>query len=896
MNNRKILNLLIQIDKGYIPTPEEQDTLGEVEELNWASFGLKEIPHSISLLQNLHQLIVWDNELSIIPEEMCSLNCLTDLILQGNNLNKLPKNFSNLENLNVLFLGGNPWSDFPEQIRSLKNLVTLNLNGCHFREIPEWILDFNLPFTFSEYDEGIILKNVSITTPNVSLFYQPRESIQKYYQRLKEHSQIIRETKTIFLGDGGVGKTYTIDRIINREIQLRAGYKTDITKGISITHKDFEVDNKVITIHFWDFGGQQIMHSMHRCFLTNNTIYVIVLSGRTEDMQRRLDYWMTGLNTFTSGNCPVIILENRFSGKSTQGINSEQAKRRYPNIYKVLSFSSKDSPDSEFKLLQNEILQLAMSKSLYGEKIGKLWADVKSYLENSKAAYITEREYNSICGEQMDSVERLNILTWFNDLGISFSYHSDKEHIVLHDYVVLNPEWATNAIYAIITNGQEWTENGMLSYTQIEDILRQTHFFVNTMRNDIPLHYFGAEITYILALMEKFRISYATSKGKEFIPSLCPNNEPPNINKFMELCDIHYELQYSYLPINILHGLMIDLYQDLEAGENWWYSGAMFYSKAYSCQALIVQEEGQNTDKISLYIKQEKTGEAWRYLQEIRQYLLKSGAHLNISANEYLVYRECSKKEPISLDYILNSIQYGWSGHRSTIFGKEIPYSDILKTVTTPDIAYAIVKGGTLLDIIIAACLTMQKRAAWLPSDENPRNDYLCDILRSAGIYVLDQTRSGISNMKAGELDFVVQDIRHCDSAIIEAMNLNCINKKYIQDHITKLISTNKYNVNGLKELYLLAYVETSNFYQFVNVYKDFLKNQAVYPLDQLLSDLTEVKQSANNIYVLKAIHGRNTAVYYICAKIETNSRPSLLNSTKSESQYDTSATHSTLI
>ena len=494
-----------------------------------------------------------------------------------------------------------------------------------------------------------------------------------------------------------------------------------------------------------------------------------------------------------------------------------------------------------------------------------------SYLENSKAPYLTERQYISICSPEIDATERLNILTWFNDLGISFSYHTDKEHIVLHDYVVLNPEWATNAIYAIITNGQRWTQNGMLTYSQIENILKQTQLFVNTKREGIPLRYIGTEITYILALMEKFRISYATSKGKEFIPSLCPNNEPPNLNIFMQSCDLHYELQYSYLPINILHGLMIDLYPDLEAGKNWWYSGAFFYSQGYRCHALIIQEESQNSDKISIYVKQERTGEAWRYLQIIRQYLLKSGERLNISAEDYLIYRENNKEESISLNSILNSIQCGWIGHRSTLFKKEISYSDILKTVTAPDIADAIAKGGQLLDILIAACLTMQKRAAWLPSEENPRNDYLCDILRSAGIYILDQTRSGIANVKAGNVDFIIQDNKRRDYAIVEAMNLANMNKRYIQEHITKLMSLDRYNVNGLKELYLLAYVSVADFSDFINTYEIFLKDEALYPSELLLQYLVTVNQTTTSIHVWRAIHENDTIVYHICTRIPQN-------------------------
>ena len=216
-------------------------------------------------------------------------------------------------------------------------------------------------------------------------------------------------------------------------------------------------------------------------------------------------------------------------------------------------------------------------------------------------------------------------------------------------------------------------------------------------------------------------------------------------------------------------------------------------------------------------------------------------------------------------------IQCGWIGHRSTLFKKEISYSDILKTVTAPDIADAIAKGGQLLDILIAACLTMQKRAAWLPSEENPRNDYLCDILRSAGIYILDQTRSGIANVKAGNVDFIIQDNKRRDYAIVEAMNLANMNKRYIQEHITKLMSLDRYNVNGLKELYLLAYVSVADFSDFINTYEIFFKDEALYPSELLLQYLVTVNQTTTSIHVWRAIHENDTIVYHICTRIPQN-------------------------
>ena len=168
-DNRKIYDLLVKMDSGYTPTDKERFLLDNTEELNWGSYGIEHIPHSISRLKNLRQLIAWDNRITILPEEICSLTQMTDLILQGNLLESLPNSFSNLINLKVLFIGDNPWNTFPNQLRSLRKLKTLSLRGCNFQEIPEWILDFNLPFSFSDHDNGIILTDTNITTPKLSL-------------------------------------------------------------------------------------------------------------------------------------------------------------------------------------------------------------------------------------------------------------------------------------------------------------------------------------------------------------------------------------------------------------------------------------------------------------------------------------------------------------------------------------------------------------------------------------------------------------------------------------------------------------------------------------------------------------------------------------------------------
>lgn len=873
-NDDLIYKILKKIDNNLTLTEKDEKLMLNCRELDWSFRDFVSIPHSISQLDQLQFLNLSGIGLTILPDGICALPHLTELVLRDNNLTSLPPNFANLKQLHTLDLSGNPWEEVPEQIQQLISLKYINLSNCAFDVMPDWLLDFRLDFQFSDSASGIILENTTSISPDISLFHQKQTTILKYYQRLKENGQVIRETKVIFLGDGLVGKTYTIDRIENDGKKLNPNHTPDQTKGISIVHKDFQWNKQPITLHFWDFGGQEIMHSMHRCFLTNNTIYVIVLSGRAEDMERRLRYWMTSLNSFTAGNCPVIVLENRFDVRNIQSVNTTQIRRQYKNISAVLSLNVKEASNIEFAELLEIILSLAASKSLYGQRMPKLWADVKQALEISEEPYLTERQFMALFRNSISDVELHNILDWFNELGVSFSCHKDTNHCVLPDYVVLNPEWATNAIYAIITSQESNTQpsrtfDGILTLTQIIGVLRST-MFVNK-RGGIQQEYSRTEIKYILELMEHFQISYEVSvepERKEFIPSLCQAKEPEDIKQYMLGADLHFEIRYEYLPSNILHRFMISRYKELDAGKRWWYSGGIFQSDDYHCKALILQESKAGKDIITIYLHQYANGEAWRYLSKIRKHIKEAGQQLNIASDSYIIYREPgqNKTEDINLQTVQRSLELGWTSHRSVVFGKEIPFSDILQNITTPGIARAVAQKN-LLGVIISGCCRMQKRGSWLPKEENKRNDYLCDILRSAQIYVLDQTRSGFARKGVGELDFVIQDSDLNDIAIIEALNLSSVETGKLQKHIKKLMSDEYYNVNGLRELYLLVYADVKNFSLFCNHYDSFINEQAQYPYE-LKKQIERIEQKVNNICVWRATHTNETTVYHICVKM----------------------------
>ncbi len=168
-----------------------------------------------------------------------------------------------------------------------------------------------------------------------SVCFQPRELVEAYYRAPKTS---IRESKVIFLGDGGVGKSFTIQRLLHGG---DAGdYPTEVTPGIDISDYHVQQPDRDFHIHFWDFGGQEIMHAMHRCFLTTRTCYVVVVCNRMRDLTGQARYWLNNINSFAEGS-PVILAINLWDDIPTWELDSTRLHREFPNLVQIIPYSAK---------------------------------------------------------------------------------------------------------------------------------------------------------------------------------------------------------------------------------------------------------------------------------------------------------------------------------------------------------------------------------------------------------------------------------------------------------------------------------------------------------------------------------------------------------------------------
>ena len=62
-----------------------------------------------------------------------------------------------------------------------------------------------------------------------------------------------------------------------------------------------------MSLHAWDFGGQQIYHATHQFFLTDRSLFVLLWNSRLGWEQGKLQYWLDIIKARAPGS-PVILV------------------------------------------------------------------------------------------------------------------------------------------------------------------------------------------------------------------------------------------------------------------------------------------------------------------------------------------------------------------------------------------------------------------------------------------------------------------------------------------------------------------------------------------------------------------------------------------------------------
>lgn len=886
--------------------PKEIFQMSELRHLQVRLPKLKELSEEIEKLSNLEQLVLWGSKFSVLPECICDFEKLEDLNLYGmKNLQALPDNIGNLRSLQTLDISRSGILQLPDSFGKLNQLEKLDLSGTCIRRfpqmlpfdnlkfcnlmnmtlerIPRQLLNYKMEIHVDDFSaDGLQLADTRILCQPISLFRHDYAFIDEYYTEEKIH---LNETKVVFLGDGEAGKSHIIERIKQAGESLR-GFSKEATPGIAISEQHYMVENENICLQIWDFGGQEIMHSMHRFFLTDRTLYVIVVNARDNTQDERAQYWLNNIKSFANG-CPVILVLNKVDQNPSASINERLLKDDYPQIINTLKMSALMDSREQFNLLSESILNAVKEFDSYAMEFPVSWNHVKRELSDMGANYIEDAQYRSICRSNKIEDEQIQdwLLDWFHDLGVSFNYR--KMDQLLGGYMVLKPQWITNAIYIILFNGREYARNGIIGIEKIIALLKKPPKSVENITYDI------GEVPYIMGVMRRFEISYSIDARNEFIPMMCDRNQHVEAERFVASDEsLEYWMEYDYLPNNVLHKLMIKMRDDLSK-EKIWLTGMILEPENSALSALV----RMHNKRIEIFVQSRKPAvySPKEYLGEIRRYLLKINQDLNLKSEDMIVYKEGNLREVINYTYLLKHLSADKNSYFSAKYGKDIPISSILGMVEkeydielilkfcseNKEITYPRLQGmlmewerrsvthEKLMNDLLENCVKLQGNTLEkLQGKENDRNTYIRDLLRTQKYNVSDQTLNGTSpgGKSAGELDLLIKNRQDEPFAVLEALNLDSLREAYLAEHINKLYD---YDTWGLACNYLLSYVGVQDFADFCGKYYIFIKNFA-YPYVMKRVTESDISQYTD-IRIFETLLSRNekdTKIVHILVKI----------------------------
>lgn len=366
--------------------------------------------------------------------------------------------------------------------------------------------------------------------------------------------QALREVKLILVGRGEVGKSTMADAL--RGLPFVKDRKR--TDGIAITPWDVALADGDAKVLLWDFGGQEIMHGTHQCFLTHRSLYVVMVDGRHDRGKQDAEYWLKLVRAF-GGESQVMVVMNRQKAHPFD-VDREYLAGKY-GVGHEHFFRTDCETKKTIEPLREAILEEAARMLAKEERFPKNRWDVKTRLEAMKKKgedYLSEDDYVAICKEHgvEDAEEQGKLLRRLADLGTVVSFPDD---VKLAEFSVLNPEWATDGIYRVVTNEPLREEkHGQLRCASLRDLLPRDRW-------PKPKH-----LQYIIKLMKKFELCFPVDGHEEavLVPELLPDKTPPLGDWKPEECVVfHYE--YTVLPHGVLPRFITRTHQMSEGKQRW---------------------------------------------------------------------------------------------------------------------------------------------------------------------------------------------------------------------------------------------------------------------------------------------------------------------------------------
>ncbi|MEZ4825772.1 MAG: COR domain-containing protein [Bacteroidia bacterium] len=473
--------------------------------------------------------------------------------------------------------------------------------------------------------EALNVEDNKLTFPTKETTKQGTAAILRFLTALASQGEShVYEVKMLIVGEGGTGKTTLWNKLHNADHPVPDPSQLS-TVGIGI-REGWEFDHPVhpgtpFLVNLWDFGGQEIQYMTHQFFLTRRSFYVLLADGRRE--VANFPYWfkiidLLGYDPRQKKNLPVlVVLNERGTITARWPYDPEAAKTDYPRLEVIkrdVDFAKKDDRLEGLTRAIKNILCEYMTHLPW--KIPSFWSEVRKELYKLRKTvnHITYTRFEEICREKgiKEKLQMSDLSQMLHDLGIILHYHED---INLSDLMILNPEWAVNAVYEILKHEEVKNKQGRFDKSLLLGIWEACNYTKEEQRHLMNL-----------MLKDSFEVCFqAEEEGKTvyIAPQLLPDIRP-HFSWDKNTKALRYTYQYPFMPKGIIGRLIVRLHTYISVQEGKkivWEKGMLVMQRG--CQALVQEtEDGKTGGKIITIEVRGSSADDRRYLlQRIREEL-----------------------------------------------------------------------------------------------------------------------------------------------------------------------------------------------------------------------------------------------------------------------------------
>jgi len=150
----------------------------------------------------------------------------------------------------------------------------------------------------------------------------------------------MKTVKVIVSGDGGVGKTSFLNRLVHDSFYD----DNKLTRGVDFYSKNIKVNGNELNFIMWDFAGQSHFKTLLNDFVDGSIAAVILFDLTRINTIENVYEWIKALEPF--GNLPILLIGTKndlIASSDTQAIDDYilDIVNEYENIITYLKISSK---------------------------------------------------------------------------------------------------------------------------------------------------------------------------------------------------------------------------------------------------------------------------------------------------------------------------------------------------------------------------------------------------------------------------------------------------------------------------------------------------------------------------------------------------------------------------